>query len=164
VFKALEADKSPDLEVGRVSFDNLYQAHWVGLVRLGYALCGSLPLAEDIVHDAFVRLVPSLERVEDPLAYLRKAVLNGVRDNYRHLRVERRHPPRPSLPPAPTEVDETWVALQALPARYRDVLVLRYYSDLRVEDVAAALGCPVGTAKSLIHRGLEKLKELLGDD
>ena len=50
------------------------------------------------------------------------------------------------------------------PPRYRDVLVLRYYSDLRVEDVAEVLGCPVGTAKSLIHRGLEKLKERLGDD
>jgi RNA polymerase sigma factor (sigma-70 family) len=163
VVKAVEADKSPDLEVGRASFGNLYQAHWVGLVRLGYALCGSLPLAEDIVHDAFVRLVPSLERVEDPLAYLRKAVLNGVRDNYRHLRVERRHPPAPSLPSALPEVDETWAALQALPTRYRDVLVLRYYSDLRVEDVAEVLGCPVGTAKSLIHRGLEKLKERLND-
>jgi RNA polymerase sigma factor (sigma-70 family) len=133
------------------------------LVRLGYALCGSLPLSEDIVHDAFARLVPSLERVEDPVAYLRKAVLNGVRDNYRHLWVERRHPPRPSLPSELPEVDETWVELQALPARYRDALVLRYYSDLRVEDVAEVLGCPVGTAKSLIHRGLEKLKELLGD-
>ena len=44
-----------------------------------------------------------------------------------------------------------------------DALVLRYYSDLRVEDVAEVLGCPVGTAKSLIHRGLEKLKELLGE-
>jgi RNA polymerase sigma factor (sigma-70 family) len=163
VFKALEAAKSPDVEVGRASFDDLYQAHWAGLVRLGCALCGSIPLAEDIVHDAFLRLVPSLERVQDPLAYLRKAVLNGVRDNYRHLRVEHRHPFRPSLPAAPPEVDETWVALQALPARYRDALVLRYYSDLRVEDVAEVLGCPVGTAKSLIHRGLEKLKELLGD-
>jgi RNA polymerase sigma factor (sigma-70 family) len=152
------------LEVGRVNFDNLYQAHWVGLVRLGYALCGSLPLAEDIVHDAFVRLVPSLERVEDPVAYLRNADLNGVRDYYRHQLVARRHPPRPSLPSALPEVDETWTALQGLPTRYRDVLVLRYYSDLRVEDVAAVLGCPVGTAKSLIHRGLERLRERLGDD
>jgi len=55
------------------------------------------------------------------------------------------------------------VALQALPPRYRDALVLRYYFDLRVEDVAEVLGCPVGTAKSLIHRGLEKLKERLDD-
>ena len=164
MFKGIEADKSSDLEVGRASFDTLYQAHWAGLVRLGYVLCGSLPLAEDIVHDVFLRLVPSLEQVQDPPAYLRRAVLNGVRDSYRHLRVERRHPPAPSLPSALPEVDETWAALQALPARYRDVLVLRYYSDLRVEDVAETLGCPVGTAKSLIHRSLEKLKERLGDD
>jgi len=164
VFKAVENDRSPDLEVGRASFDTLYQAHWAGLVRLGYALCGSLPLAEDIVHDAFLRLVPSLERVQDPPAYLRKAVLKGLRDSYRHLRVERRHPPPRSLPLALPEVDETWTALQVLPARYRDALVLRYYSDLRVEDVAEVLGCPVGTAKSLIHRGLEKLKERLDDD
>ncbi len=76
MFKAVENDRSPDLEVGRASFDTLYQAHWAGLVRLGYALCGSLPLAEDIVHDAFLRLVPSLERVRAPPAYLRKAGLS----------------------------------------------------------------------------------------
>ncbi len=162
--KTVAADRSPELEVSRASFDKVYQAHWAGLVRLGYALCGSLPLAEDIVHDAFLRLVPSLEQVRDPLAYLRKAVLNGVRDSYRHLRVERGHPSPPSLPTALPEVDETWGALQALPARYRDVLVLRYYSDLRVEDVAEVIGCPVGTAKSLIHRGLERLKERLGGE
>jgi RNA polymerase sigma factor (sigma-70 family) len=164
VSNGVETDRSSDLEVLRAGFDALYQAHWAGLVRLGYALCGSLPLAEDIVHDAFVRLVPSLGQVKHPLAYLRKAVLNGVRDNYRHLQVEHRHPPRPSLPSQLPEVDETRAALQALPPRYRDALVLRYYSDLRVEDVAEVLGCPVGTAKSLIHRGLEKLKERLGDD
>ena len=164
MIRAVEAVGVTGSDIAPLSFDALYQAHWAGLVRLGYALCGDLPLAEDIVHDAFLRLAPSLGRVRDPLAYLRKAVLNKVRDSYRHLQVEHRHPARPSLPAAPPEVDETWSALQALPARYRDVLVLRYYSDLRVEDVAAVLGCPVGTAKSLIHRGLEKLKERLGDD
>ena len=64
----------------------------------------------------------------------------------------------PELPP---EFDETWAALDRIPARRRAALVLRYYEDLPVRGVAAALGCRPGTAKSLIHRGLQSLKEVL---
>ena len=51
--------------------------------------------------------------------------------------------------------------MQALPDRYRAALVLRYYEDLSEADIAAALGCRPGTVKSLLHRGLAKLKEQL---
>ncbi len=140
-------------------FEEVYRAQWAPLVRLALALSGSREMAEDIVHDSFLRVSGSLENIANPAAYLRKTVVNAVRDRYRRGQLEARHfvaPPR--LVPGP-EIDETWAALQALPERYRAALVLRFYADLAVEDVAVVLGCRTGTAKSLIHRGLRQLKE-----
>jgi RNA polymerase sigma-70 factor (ECF subfamily) len=50
-------------------------------------------------------------------------------------------------------------ALMRLPQKYHTVIVLRYFEHLQINEVAAILGRPVGTVKSLIHRGLAKLQE-----
>jgi RNA polymerase sigma factor (sigma-70 family) len=143
------------------SFEQLYRAQWASLVRLALAISGSRELAEDAVHEVFLRVGVSLEHVERPEAYLRTAVLNALRDRQRRRMVELRRPqPVPARIPE-HEIDETWSALQSLPERYRAALVLRYYADLAIEEVAEQLGCPLGTAKSLIHRGLRLLKERL---
>jgi RNA polymerase sigma factor (sigma-70 family) len=52
-------------------------------------------------------------------------------------------------------------ALAALPERQREALVLRYFLGHLEREVAEAMGCPVGTVKSLIHRGLARMKETL---
>ena len=54
-------------------------------------------------------------------------------------------------------------ALQAVPKRRRAVLILRFWADLSVEQVADALGCTTGTVKSQTSRGLADLREALGD-
>jgi RNA polymerase sigma factor (sigma-70 family) len=59
----------------------------------------------------------------------------------------------------PPELDEMWAALGRLTPRRRAALVLRYYADLPVDEVAATLGCRVATAKSLIQRALRQLRE-----
>jgi RNA polymerase sigma factor (sigma-70 family) len=55
-----------------------------------------------------------------------------------------------------------WSAVRCLPARQRAVLVLRYHQDLPEAEVARLLGLPVGTVKSLAHRGLARLRGELG--
>jgi DNA-directed RNA polymerase specialized sigma24 family protein len=75
---------------------------------------------------------------------------SGVEDRWR----DRQAPAAPALPP---DLDEMWALVQALPTRQREVLVLRFYLDLRVADVADLLDVPVGTVKSAIHRGLAAL-------
>ena len=55
-------------------------------------------------------------------------------------------------------------AVRTLPRRQREVLVLRYWSDLSEADIAATLGVAVGTVKSNASRGLARLQKLLGDD
>ena len=56
------------------------------------------------------------------------------------------------------EVDDTWQQLQALSADRRAAIVLRFYEDLAVSDIAAVMDKPIGTVKSLIHRGMAELK------
>ena len=51
--------------------------------------------------------------------------------------------------------------LKQLPERQREVLVLRFYADVKISDIATELDCPVGTVKSLIHRGLARMQEEL---
>jgi len=55
-----------------------------------------------------------------------------------------------------------WSAVRRLPARQRAVLVLRYHADLPEVEVAQLLGLPLGTVKSLAHRGLARLRGELG--
>lgn len=141
----------------------LYRRERAGMVRLAHLMCGSNETACDIVHEAFIRLQHNWDSATDPRAYLRQIVVNLCRAHHRRRAVERRHASVASVPPmylAP-EVDETWHALSTLSPKRRVALVLRYYEDLSIEDVAKVMGCRVGTAKSLIHRGLASLRQEL---
>ena len=149
---------------GTVSFEDLYRSQWAPMVRLALMLSGSRETAEDVVQDAFLRVSSVMTRVASPTAYLRSTVVNLIRDQHRHAEVAARHAPVPPDATMDPDVDETWAALQTLPDRYRVALVLRFYGDLAVDDVAELIGCPTGTAKSLIHRGLHLLKERLTHD
>jgi RNA polymerase sigma factor (sigma-70 family) len=138
--------------------EEIYRQEWAPLVRLALILTGEREKAEDIVHDAFVRLA-ARPLPREPHPYLRQMVINATRDHHRRHLVERRFvPERPTQTSTP-EVDETLIALRRLPMRQRQALVLRYYADLSVEDVSRTLRCPIGTAKSLIHRGIETLRK-----
>jgi DNA-directed RNA polymerase specialized sigma24 family protein len=141
--------------------DDLYRAHRRRLARLAFLLTGSADVADELAHDAFVRLWPNLGSVRDPAAYLTTTVTNLARGHLRRISVERRHAPVPPGPALPPDVDEVWSQLWTLSERERAALVLRFYADLDVAGVADAMGCRLGTAKSLIHRGLAHLKEVL---
>lgn len=140
--------------------ENLYRRERAGLVRLAYLLVGSQAVAEDLVHEAFAAVLPK-DRISNPGGYLRQTVVNLARKHHRRADVERRHAPVPPGPALAPELDETWDLLWALPERQRHALVLRFYEDMSIAGVAEALGCPVGTAKSLLHRGLATLREEL---
>jgi RNA polymerase sigma factor (sigma-70 family) len=141
--------------------DELYREHRVRLFRVAYLLTGSRDVADDLAHEAFARLWPRIDGVRDPGAYLHATVVNLSRGHLRRAATAQRHPPAPPGPELPPEIDEIWGLLWTLPERQRAALVLRYYADLDVAGVAAALGCRSGTAKSLIHRGIARLREVV---
>jgi RNA polymerase sigma-70 factor (ECF subfamily) len=89
------------------------------------------------------------------------AVVNRCRNHLRRASLERRLRPEPPLAVTGPELDETWQQLRRLTPRRRAAIVLRFYADLRVDEVAEVLGCRPGTAASLIHRGLADLREVL---
>jgi RNA polymerase sigma factor (sigma-70 family) len=150
----------PEAEKDSCGLEALYRAQWAAMVRLAWLMGGNRNEAEDVVHDAFVQLEPRWSSLTNPSAYLRQSVVNGVRIRQRREAMERRH--RLAQPDLSIDLDESgtiWVFVDELPPRQRHALVLRYYLDLNIAEVAELLGCPVGTVKSLIHRGLANIRE-----
>ena len=155
-------------------FARFVREHSSALLRTGYLLTGSRLAAEELVQDTLVRLFPKWDRVEAaelPLAYVRRSLANAwvnqrrraARREYAFADVPERadeHDPVGQL----VERDHLWAGLADLPARQRAAIVLRFYEDLDDADTAAALGCRVGTVRSLISRGLATLRDRMAPD
>ncbi len=147
-------------------------AHHLELVRLALVMVGDLATAEDVVQDAFERLHSRWHRLREPtsaLAYARSSVLNGCRSVHRQAGVRRRHLTRlASLDAACADTavaaDDRRVlaaALRGLPRRQREVLVLRYYCDLDVAEIAATLRIGPSAVRSTMSRGLAALARVV---
>ncbi|HEY7069870.1 MAG TPA: sigma-70 family RNA polymerase sigma factor [Acidimicrobiales bacterium] len=149
-----------DADVNPPDLARLYRAERDRLRRLAYLMTGQVHVADEIVQDAFLRIHPRLPDVETPPAYLRATVVNLCLGWRRRTAMAREREPRPERAWAdPPEIDETWDLLARLPADQRAVLVLRYYEDLPVAEIAAVLGCRPSTARSRLHRALVRLRE-----
>jgi len=148
----------------------LYRAHAPEALRVAYLMTGQRALAEDLVQDAFVRCIGRLGhlRHQDSFpGYLRRTVLNLARMHFRRGRSERArlesiaaHTPAVETPDA-IQVEAVRVALLGIPYRQRAAIVLRYYCELPDAETAVALRCAPGTVRSLISRGLDRLRVLL---
>jgi RNA polymerase sigma-70 factor (sigma-E family) len=147
----------------------LYERHSPAAYRLAYLLTGEPALAEDLVQDAFVRLIGRFTRLRDPDAfdaYLRRTVINLSHSTLRRRRVERAHLHQQAVLSGRSDTDqrdvetadELWRQLRQLAPRQRTALVLRYYEDLSEQQTADLLGCPVRTVKSLVARGLAAMR------
>ena len=157
------------------SLTALYSAHYRGLVRLAAYLTGDRDSAEEVVQDAYVKVLGrwgGLRDLDKGEAYLRQTVVNLSRSRLRHRGVVERHAPAP-LPDAAsaeagalTRLDRSAVvaALAGLPRRQREALVLRYYADLSEAQTAHAMGISAGAVKSHTSRGMAALRHLLEED
>ena len=165
----LATEEAPiDADTG---IEQLYAAHYAGLVRLGVLLMRDQALAEDVVQDSFVAMHQHWHTV-DPVrapAYLRRTVVNRSRSALRHRGVTERHRPDPVPHGAPADHGvlqaerRTAVldALAALPTRQREVIVLRHYLDMSEADIAATLGISRGAVKSHASRAAAALRTRL---
>ncbi|MCX5201313.1 sigma-70 family RNA polymerase sigma factor [Streptomyces sp. NBC_00237] len=153
---------------------DLYRARRLDMVRLALFLVDDLHTAEDVVQDAFAAVCrthgTSLAGLQDPGAYLHTAVLNAARSVLRRRRTARAYvPPHQAAGPP---VDEGLLlaeehrhvldALGELTGRQREVLVLRYWSELTEAQIAQTLGLSRGTVKSTASRALDILEKKLG--
>jgi len=161
---------------GAAAVTELFREHHLELVRLALIMVGDLATAEDVVQDAFERLHrgwPGLRQPSSGLAYVRSSVLNGCRSVHRRAAVARKHAPRlagsaaPGVPDAASAADdrgEIAAALRRLPRRQREVLVLRYYLDLDVAEIAGTLRIGRSSVRAAAARGLAALARALGED
>jgi len=108
------------------------------------------------------------ERIDSLKAWVMVVSLNLTRSGLRRLRAERRA--RQRIAPDVTRVDleagervDLQRALSGLPRRHREAIVLRYYLDLDVREIAFALHVPEGTVKSDLYRARTSLARALGD-
>jgi RNA polymerase sigma-70 factor (sigma-E family) len=158
----------------RVLIAELFEQHAASLVRMARLFVDDRNAAEDLVQEAFLRLQRSLHRIRDraqAAAYLRSIVLNLARDHNRRGLVSLRHRPPGPTGTDPDAMDEDLVlqenqrevveALRALPRRQRDCLVLRYYVELPVSEIAQTLGLSVNSVKTHLQRGLATLERRL---
>jgi RNA polymerase sigma factor (sigma-70 family) len=144
------------------SFTALYRDQYRPMVRLAFLLVGHVDVAEELVQDAFLRVRGAAGRVEYPVAYLRRAVVNACHNHHRHRAVERRRASSLAIEDKVwPELDHLADALTRLPDRQRAVLVLRYYAGWSEAEIADALGCRPGTVKSLAARGLAALRDMV---
>lgn len=144
------------------------------LVGYAYLLTGSMRDAEDLVQDALVKTVLRARSgltVEIAEAYVRRAILTTFIDGHRRLRRWRDAVPRlghESTLPVPDTADrvtaqvDVRAALATLPRRERACVVLRYYDDLPLADIAETLGVSVGAVKRYLSTGTRRLEGVLG--
>lgn len=152
----------------------MFDEHGIGLVRMVRLFLDDRNAAEDLVQEAFIRLSRSAARIRDPQkagAYLRSIVLNLARDHNRRGLVSLRH--RVPTDDRQASVEDTLdlsedtaaviAALRDLAPRQRDCLVLRYYDELGIDEIATTLGLSRNSVKTHLTRGLRSLEARLDE-
>ena len=144
-----------------------FRTEYEAVVRTMYLIVHDRELARDIAQEAFVQLFSRWRRIsqyERPDAWVRRV---GIRMAVRAIKRERL---RPRLEreldvaslPKPVDVD-VLRAVRKLPAPQRAAVVLFYFEDRPVAEVAEIIGCPEVTAKVYLHRARKRLAELLSE-
>lgn len=151
----------------------LFREHYLRLVRLAVQLVDDQASAEDVVQDVFARLQKGPQNpheLADLRRYLTTAVVNQARSTLRHRRVVRTRlldqPQHVDGADAAVIQDATsatiWRTVTRLPTRQRQVVVLRYYENWSIPEIASALGISPGAASSSLDRALKSLINPIG--
>ena len=152
----------------------LFELHYSSMLRLAVLLGADDP--ENVVAEAYYQIYRKWRRLKDVAAaeaYLRSTVCDLTRTRIRHLQVARRHEEHPAAPAdqAVASAENTALlrddqrvlidALQHLPARQREALVLRHWLGLKESEIAAAMGISRGSVKTHTSRGIAALTQAM---
>ncbi len=148
-------------------FREFVELRYAALLRTAYLLTGTREGAEDLLQGALLTTMRHWQRIGDPMAYVRRAMVNqrislwrriGSRELLTNRFPDRGAPDRSQLL---AERDALLAALNRLPARMRAVVVLRYCEDMTEAATAEMLGCSVGTVKSQASHGLRRMRDFM---
>jgi RNA polymerase sigma-70 factor (ECF subfamily) len=154
-------------------FSSLMVAHLDRAYRLAWAILGDDDEAQDATQEAFIKAWRNRRSLRDPArieAWLSRILVNSCRDRLRaRARFGARIVELDDLGSAHDHTDQASTrdeldrALGALDPDHRVVVILRFWADLTVDDIAARLGVPSGTVKSRLHHSMRTLRSCLED-
>lgn len=147
------------------AFEAFVAAWQARLLRAAILISGDRHLAEDVLQDALIKLARRWSKVHtDPVNYVRTTLYREVASRWRRRREFAYWAPPDQAEHDSSEASDLKVvfarALARLPVKQRAVLVLRFYEDLPVGEVAAILRVSSGTVKSQTHAALKRLREV----
>lgn len=149
-----------------IRFDEFYRSHRADAVRWATALVGSRELGEDLAHDALHAVGRKLSGIDNPVGYLRRAVVNRCASWHRWHAGERRRLRLAAAGSATSytaETNEMIDALATLPYKQRAAVTLRYWADWSDEQIGEALGVAPASVRVLLHRGIAALKQEISE-
>lgn len=152
-------------ELTEDEFTDFYIARKPQLVRALYLQTGDAGKAEEIAQEAFIRAWTSRTSltVSDPVRWLLRVAFRLAVSNWRrqtHLEsLLIRHDLRTDISPPPAEIVEARILVSTLPTDHKAAIILYYFEDLSLTEVAEVLGLPAGTVKSRLHRARSALQE-----
>lgn len=168
----IEAAKAGDPD----AFQQLFSQYSRRIFQTAYLILGDRSAAEDVLQEAFLQTFKSLHQLREPAAFPAWLYRTAVREAQRRSRsmqserfflrsLARQRPataPDHALPSAQRELVRT--ALDRLPELQRTAVILHYFADRPLQEIALTMGVPEGTVKSWLHRAKRKLAEVLGEE
>jgi RNA polymerase sigma factor (sigma-70 family) len=159
--------------------DLLVERYHAPLLGFVYRMTdGNRPLAEDLVQETFLRLLSRIGTYGYPRPlkpWLYAISVNLVRDHYKKADTRHTDPLANEVEPSSSETAESQflsdeqgreiaAAIKALPLLQKEALIMRYFQELSLKEIAQILQVPVGTVKSRLSLGMKRLKENLDQD
>jgi len=176
---AIQRLKNADMR----GLEALVSLHQLRAIRAAYFITQDLPVAEDIVQEAFLKLRGSIRGFDQSRAFAPWFLRSVVNAAIKAARRQSRQVPiddeaveslladlRSGPEPVETQFEQTefqervWTALQALSPRQRAAIVQRYYLEMSEKEMSASLEAPPGTVKWLLNAARRNLKTLLGKE
>jgi RNA polymerase sigma-70 factor (ECF subfamily) len=158
-------------------FGALYDRHFQQIYRFVYSRVREQTAAEDVTSEVFIKALKAMPRYQETgrpfAAWLYQIAVNAVADRYRTLKpthaLDDFHDLSvggPAIEEQAAQRDEIrriWRLVEELPLQQRTALVLKFQEDMKIEDIAVAMGKTPGAIKLLIHRGVSRLREEAGE-
>lgn len=164
------------------AFNQLVERHKREAYFIALRLSGSHEDARDLAQDAFVRCYQSMEKFRGDCSFrtwLYRIVINLSLNHLKSPRISRRvelpEGGMDAVPDSEDVIDPTAAllrrqrsallkeAINRLPAKQKQTLLLKVYGELKYEEISEIMGCPVGTAKANFFHAVQRLRELIGD-
>jgi RNA polymerase sigma-70 factor (ECF subfamily) len=160
------------------AFGELYDRHFQQIYRFVFSRVREQTAAEDVTSEVFMKALKSLPRYQHTgrpfSAWLYQIAVNAVADHYRADRPTRDIEEMHDLASSEVGIEEQaaqrdelrriWHHVEKLPGQQRTAMVLKFQEDLKIEDIAIAMGKTEGAVKLLLHRGVTRIRsEMAGE-